>query len=106
MRLQCLQVQQGSKNKLRKYPIASLTAIAVFIICMVALFLPNSGEMTSVGAIICAGYAIVCLLFLFFQLYAFVKSHTEYDEATESIKYRVFEVEGIPMSEVKKDYET
>lgn len=91
---------------MKKYPIASLTAIAVFIICLIALFLPNSGEMTSAGAIICAAYAIVCLLFLFFQLYAFVKSHTDYDEETERIKYRVFEVEGIPLSEVKKDYET
>ncbi len=106
MRLRCLQIQQGSKHNLKKYPIASLTAIAVFIICLIALFLPNSGEMTGAGVIICAGYAIVCLLFLFFQLYAFVKSHTDYDEETESIKYRVFEAEGISLSDVKKDYET
>jgi len=90
---------------LKKYPIASLTALGVFLVCMLALFLPESGEMNSVGILISAGYAFVCLLFLIFQLYAFVRAHTDYDEATENIKYRVFEVEGIPMSEVKRDNE-
>jgi uncharacterized Tic20 family protein len=90
---------------LKKYPIASLTAIGVFIILMLCLFLPKNGEMNSTGIMICLGYAVICFLFLLFQLYAFVLAHTDYDEATENIKYRVFEVEGIPMSEVKKDNE-
>lgn len=90
---------------MKKYPVASLTAIAVFIICLLGIFLPEGGDMSGAGVVICAGYAIICLLFLIFQLYAFVRAHTDYDEATENIKYRVFEVEGIPMSEVKKDNE-
>jgi hypothetical protein len=90
---------------LKKYPIASLTAIAVFIICLLGIFLPEGGEMSTAGAIICAGYAVICLMFLLFQLYAFVRAHTDYDEESEKIKYRVFEAEGIPLSEVKRDNE-
>ena len=90
---------------MKKYPISALTAIGVFLICMLAIFLPKGGEMDNTGLFICAVYAFVCFAFLIFQLYAFVRAHTDYDEETESIKYRVFEAEGIPMSEVKRDNE-
>ncbi len=103
MRSPCLQTLK--EFKLKKYPISALTAIGVFIICLLGIFLPKGGEMNKTGIFICAGYALVCMAFLLFQLYAFVQAHTEYNEETEAIKYKVFEAEGIPLSEVKGDNE-
>jgi hypothetical protein len=71
---------------------------------MLAIFLPGK-EINNTGIIITAGYALICFAFLIFQLYAFVRAHTDYNEEVENIKYRVFEVEGIPLSEVKGDNE-
>ena len=52
---------------------------------------------------VCLGYALVCLFFLIFQIIAFIKAHTDYDEEVEDIKYQVFRAEGIPYDEVKKE---
>ena len=90
---------------MKKFPLASVTAIGVFIVCMSFLFLPEGRNMNKTIMLVCGLYGSVCLLFLFFQLYAFVKAHTEYDEGVESIKYKVFEVEGIPLKEVRGDYD-
>lgn len=70
---------------------------------MAGLFLPQYANLDNGLFIICIGYGLVCLFFLFFQLYAFVKVHTNYDEDIEKIKYQVFELEGISLLDVKTD---
>ena len=90
---------------MKKIPAASFMAIGVFLVCMAFLFFPERNNMDNTILIVCGSYSLICLLFLFFQLYAFVKAHTEYHEEVEAIKYKVFEVEGIPLKEVIGDYE-
>jgi len=90
---------------MKRLPVASITSIGVFVVCMAFLFLPERANMDNTILLVCGGYGLVCLLFLFFQLYAFVKAHTEYHEEVEAIKYKVFEVEGIPLKEVMGDHE-
>lgn len=87
-----------------QYKLPSYIAIGVFITCMLALFIPEAGNMNWTIFTICLIYGIVCVLFLIFQLFAFVKAHSEYDEDVEKVKYKVFEVEGIPKSEVEGDW--
>lgn len=90
---------------MKKSPIASITTIVVFLVLAGLLFYPEAKNMNTTILLVCGAYTLVCLLFLFFQLYAFVKAHTDYEEEVEAIKYKVFEVEGIPLSEVIGDYE-
>lgn len=87
-----------------KYKLPSFIAIGVFLTCMFALFIPEAGNMNKVIFLTTLGYGMVCIFFLIFQLWAFVKAHAEYDEPTEKIKYKVFEAEGIPLHEVSEDY--
>ncbi|MFZ8934913.1 MAG: hypothetical protein ACO20H_09585 [Bacteriovoracaceae bacterium] len=87
-----------------RYKLPSYIAIGVFVVCMLALFIPEFGSMNKVIFATTLGYGFVCILFLGFQLWAFIKAHSEYDESTEQVKYRVFEAEGISLNEVEKDY--
>ena len=74
---------------MKKFPIACFTAIGVFLVLMGFLFFPEAKNMNNTILIVCGGYTLICLLFLFFQLYAFVKSHTDYHEEVEAIKFNV-----------------
>lgn len=82
------------KNLLRKLA-PSLIAISVFITGMIFLFVHEKTTMNNKMMVICGLYSLVCLLFLFFQLYAFISVHLGYDEDLEKIKYQVFEAEGM-----------
>ena len=74
----------------------AITSISVFLLCMAILFVEQKDTMTSIVLYVCLGYALVCLLFLIFQIFAFFKAHTDYDEEVEDVKYKVFKAEGIP----------
>ena len=89
---------------MKNFRLPSYIAIGVFITCMAALFIPEAGQMNKIIFLTTLGYGLVCIVFLGFQLWAFMKAHAEYDEKTEDIKYRVFEAEGIPLNEVETDY--
>ena len=80
---------------MNRYLTPSITAIAIFMFCIAVLLVEQKNHMDSVILYVCLGYAIVCLLFLIFQIVAFVKAHAEYDEEVEDVKYQVFEAEGI-----------
>lgn len=82
---------------MNRYLTPAVTSIAVFMLCMAILFTEKKGQMDSIILYVCLGYAIVCLLFLIFQVVAFIKAHTHYDEEIEDIKYDVFRAEGIPI---------
>jgi predicted ferric reductase len=80
---------------MNRYLTPAITAIAVFILCISILFAEQKDTMSSVILYVCLSYALVCLLFLVFQIFAFVKAHTDYDEEVEDVKYQVFRAEGI-----------
>ncbi len=82
---------------MNKYITPSITAITVFILCMAILLVEQKDTMDGVILYTCLGYAVVCLLFLFFQMLAFVRAHADYDEEVERVKYQVFEAEGLPV---------
>ena len=82
---------------MNRYITPSITAITVFILCMAILLAEQKSTMDSVILYTCLGYALVCLLFLVFQMLAFVRAHTDYDEEAENVKYQVFHAEGIPV---------
>lgn len=80
---------------MNRYLTPAITSIAVFMLCISILFVEQKNTMNSVILYVCLAYALVCLAFLMFQIYAFVKAHTEYDEEVEDVKYQVFRAEGI-----------
>ena len=85
-----------------RYKLPSYIAIGVFLTCMLALFIPELDNMNQVIFMTTLGYGLVCIVFLFFQLWAFVRAHAEYDESIEEVKYKVFEAEGISLNEVEE----
>lgn len=78
---------------MKKYRIPSFIALGVFIICLAVLLLGNTVTPTNIIYYVSLGYGVLCLAFLLFQLYAFAKAHTEYNEEIEDVKYIVFELE-------------
>ena len=80
---------------MNKYLTPSIVSITIFLFCISVLFLEQKDVMSSVILYVCFGYALLCLFFLFFQIYAFIKAHVDYDEDIENVKYQVFEAEGI-----------
>lgn len=85
---------------MNRYLTPAIISITVFLFCTSILFVEQKNTMDSVVLYVCLAYALLCLAFLIFQIYAFIKAHVEYDEDAELIKYRVFEAEGI---EIIKD---
>ncbi len=83
---------------MNRYLTPAITAIAVFMLCIAILIVEQKDNMNSVILYVCLGYAVVCLFFLIFQIFAFVKAHTDYDEEVEDVKYQVFEAEGISIN--------
>lgn len=86
----------------QKYATPFVIAISVFSSSMIFLWVSHSDEMTSSIAWLGAGYAIICLSFLIFQIVAFVRAHVVYDEDVESIKLKVFEIEDAETKRLKK----
>lgn len=84
-----------NKRSWRKKLWPSFIAIGVFILGMIVLFIYEKSSINGMMLFICGIYALTCLLFLLFQMYAFIRAHIEYDEDVERIKYRVFEAEGM-----------
>ena len=84
---------------MNRYLTPAITAIAIFMLCMAILFVEQKNQMDSVILSVCLAYAVICLLFLIFQIIAFVKAHTDYDEEVENVKYKVFEAENIKLDE-------
>lgn len=80
---------------MNKYLTPAIVSISVFLLCISILFNNQKNNMNAVVLYVCLGYAGLCLLFLIFQVVAFVRAHTHYDEEVENVKYQVFEAEGI-----------
>jgi hypothetical protein len=87
----------------KKYLLPSITALSVFVACLGFIFIAEYKIMDQVIFLVCLLYGLVCLLFLLFQLYAFYKAHTEYNEEIENAKYLVFEAEGISVDKLKHE---
>ncbi|MFP5384749.1 MAG: hypothetical protein ACLGHN_01630 [Bacteriovoracia bacterium] len=85
----------------KMYKVPLLIAISVFSVSMIFLWVFHYSEMNKSIIIIGGSYAIMCFVFLVFQIVAFVRSHIIYDEDVESIKLKVFEVEK---DELKKNF--
>jgi hypothetical protein len=86
-------------KKILKLPL--IIAISVFSISMVFLWAVHYSEMNKSIILIGGAYALMCFVFLVFQIVAFVRAHIIYDEDVESIKLKVFEVE---QDEYKKNF--
>lgn len=84
----------------RMYKLPLLIAISVFSISMIFLWVVHYSEMNKSIIFIGGGYALMCFVFLVFQIMAFVRAHIVYDEDVEGIKLKVFEVEK---DELKKN---
>jgi peptidoglycan biosynthesis protein MviN/MurJ (putative lipid II flippase) len=80
----------------KKFLAPAFTALTVFVLSMIALFFEFYDDMNTMVLAICLGYAFLCLVFLIFQLYAFIRAHMDYDEEVEMVKYQVFDAEGMP----------
>lgn len=80
---------------MNRYLTPAITSIAVFLLCISILFVEQKSKMNSVVLYVCLGYALLCLFFLFFQIYAFFKAHTDYDPEVEEAKYQVFDAEDV-----------
>lgn len=80
---------------MNKYLTPAITSISVFLLCISILFVEQRDTMSSIVLYVCLAYALVCILFLVFQVIAFIKAHTDYDEEVEDVKYDVFRAEGI-----------
>ena len=80
---------------MKRYLAPSLIAISVFLTCVGTLFIQDRSTFN--WAIVTVGivYAVVCFIFLLFQLYAFTQAHLNYHEEVEGIKYQVFDAEGV-----------
>lgn len=87
---------------MNRYLTPAITSIAIFMLCIALLLVEQRNNMDKVILFVCLAYALICLFFLIFQIIAFVKAHTEYDEEAEDIKYQVLRAEGIPYD---KDHE-
>lgn len=84
----------------RMFKVPLLIAISVFSISMIFLWVFHYSDMNRSIILIGGSYAIMCFVFLVFQIVAFVRSHIVYDEDVEGIKLKVFEVEK---DELKKN---
>lgn len=84
---------------MNRYLTPAITSIMVFILLIAILFVELESETDRIIMGVCFVYALMCFLFLIFQLFAFIKAHVDYDEETESIKYKVLQAEGIPIHE-------
>ena len=82
------------------YKLPLLIGVSVFSISMIFLWVVHYSEMNKSIIIIGGGYALMCMMFLVFQIVAFVRAHIIYDEDIEGIKLKVFEVEN---DELKKN---
>lgn len=82
------------------FKVPLLIAISVFSISMIFLWVFHYSDMNRSIILIGGSYAIMCFVFLVFQIVAFVRSHIVYDEDVEGIKLKVFEVEK---DELKKN---
>ena len=82
---------------MNRYLTPAITGIAVFIFCIAVLMVEQRSRMDRMVLYVCLAYAMVCLFFLIFQMIAFVKAHTDYNEEIEDVKYQVFEAEGIEL---------
>ena len=80
---------------MNKYLTPAITSITVFLLCIAILMVEQRNTMDAFVLYTCLGYALLCLLFLLFQMVAFIQAHIHYDEEIEDIKYRVLEAEGI-----------
>ncbi len=80
---------------MNRYLTPAIVSISVFMFCVSVLFIDQKDTMNSIVLYVCLGYALLCLAFLIFQIYAFIKAHVDYDEDVEMVKYKVFEAEGI-----------
>lgn len=84
---------------MNRYLTPAIMAIAIFMLCIAILFVEQKNQMDGMILYVCLAYAVICLLFLIFQIIAFVKAHTDYDEEVENVKYKVFEAENIKWDE-------
>lgn len=80
------------QKKMLKLPL--IIAISVFSLSMVLLWVAHAGEINRSILLMGASYALLCFVFLIFQIGAFVRAHVVYDEDVEGIKMKVFEVEN------------
>ena len=71
---------------MNRYLTPAIVSIAVFMLCISILFVEQKNQMNSIILYVCLGYAVVCLLFLIFQIIAFIKAHTDYDEEVRRCK--------------------
>jgi 1,4-dihydroxy-2-naphthoate octaprenyltransferase len=69
-------------------------SIGVFSFCVALLWIGQAEQMNSMIAWIGGAYALLCFGFLIFQMVAFVKAHTKYDQEIEEVKYEVHELEN------------
>ena len=76
------------------YRVPQIIAVAVFSISMIFLWVVHASEMNPSLVILGGGYALICFVFLIFQIIAFTRAHIVYDEDVEEIKMKVFEVEN------------
>ncbi|MGB0452288.1 MAG: hypothetical protein ACPGJV_01135 [Bacteriovoracaceae bacterium] len=81
------------KKKENFYRIPFFIALTVFCTCVSIIYVTDKENMNASIYLVSGIYSFICLSFLLFQLYAFVKAHTDYDEDVEDIKYAVFEAE-------------
>lgn len=95
------------KNTQRKkiYITPLIVAFMVFLLMFMAIIIPYHENRDRIIWIFSLVYGGVCVLFLSFQLFAFIKSHMVYDESIENVKLKVFAAEGIDLKQVKMDYE-
>ncbi len=93
-------MEQGKDLPKKMFKVPLLIAISVFSVSMIFLWVVHFAEMNKSIIIIGGGYAVMCFVFLIFQIAAFVRSHVIYDEDVEGIKLKVFEVER---DELKKN---
>lgn len=93
------------QRKKKFYITPLIIAFCVFVLMFLAIIIPYHKDRDNIIWLFCWVYGFVCLSFLIFQLYAFIRSHLVYDHNIEDVKYKVFLAEGISLQQVKSDYE-
>lgn len=77
----------------RLYRTPLFIAMGVFLTCMLVIWVLDSANLDSTILVVGVSYAVICFLFLVFQLVAFIRAHLSYDEDIENVKFKVLEIE-------------
>lgn len=87
-------MERNKKEKKKTfYKLPLILGTSVFSLSMIGMWFMHAGEINSAMYIVGGIYAIICFIFLVFQIISFAWAHLYYDEDVEGVKFKVLEAE-------------